>query len=59
MMKICDKTLVHPLNIIFKASIQESVFLDYWKKYNVVPFHQLAFFQFLAKYTTESFLKTF
>ena len=41
--KICDKTLVYLLKLIFKASIQESVFPDCWKKSycctNVVPIH--------------------
>ena len=71
MAKMCDKTLVYPLKLIFRASIQEGVFPDCWKKANVVPIHkkesknllktidQLAFFQFLAKYTKESFLKSF
>ena len=34
---MCDKTLVYPLKLIFKASIQEGVFPDCWKKANVVP----------------------
>ena len=29
MIKMCDKTLVYPLKLIFKASIQEGVFPDY------------------------------
>ena len=32
MVKIYDKTLVYPLKLIFKASIQEDVFPDCWKK---------------------------
>ena len=36
---MCDKTLVYLLKLIFKASIQESVFPDCWKKANVVPIH--------------------
>ena len=32
MVKMCKKTLVYPLKLTFKASIQEGVFLDCWKK---------------------------
>ena len=67
---MCDKTLVYPLKIIFRAFIQEGVFPNYWKKANVVSIHkkvkvfqkttdQLALFQFLSKYAKESFLKSF
>ena len=38
--KICDKTLVYLLKLIFRASIQEGVFPDCWKKANVVPIHK-------------------
>ena len=37
---MCNKTLVYPLKLIFKASIQEGVFPDCWKKANVVPIHK-------------------
>ena len=37
MIKMCDKTLVYPLKLIFKASIQEDVFPDCFKKANVIP----------------------
>ena len=40
MVKMCDKTLVYPLKLIFRASIQEGVFPDCWKKANVVPIHK-------------------
>ena len=40
MIKMCDKTLVYPLKLICKASIQEGVFADCWKKANVVPIHK-------------------
>ena len=71
MVKMCDKTLVCPFKLIFRASIQEAVFPDCWKKANVVPNHKkesnnllknyrpFSLLQFLAKYTKESFLKSF
>ena len=37
---MCNKTLICPLKLIFKASIQEVVFPDCWKKPNVVPIHK-------------------
>ena len=39
-LKICNKTLVYPLKLIFKASFQEDVFPDCGKKANVVPIHK-------------------
>ena len=35
-----DKTSVYPIKSIFKASIQEGVFQDCWKKANVLPIHK-------------------
>ena len=69
MMKMCNKTLVYPLKLLFKASFKKGVFLDCWKKLILYLFTEkkvkifqksmdkLAFFKLLAKYTTESFLK--
>ena len=38
--KMCDKALVCPLKLIFKASIQQGVFQDCWKKSTVVTIHK-------------------
>ena len=40
MLKMCDKTLVCPLKLIFKVSFQEGVFPDCYKKSDVVPIHK-------------------
>ena len=40
MIKMCNKTLVYPLKLIFKDSIQAGVFPDCWKKANVVPIYK-------------------
>ena len=40
MIKMSNKTLVYPLKLIFKASIQEGVFPDCWKKANAAPIHE-------------------
>ena len=39
MIKMCGKTLVYPLKLIFNTSIEEVVFPGCWKKTNVVPTH--------------------
>ena len=55
MVKMCDKTLVYPLKLIIKASIQGGVIPDCWKKANVVLIHKKDSKIFFAKYTKESF----
>ena len=37
---MCDKTLVYPLKLIFKAYIREDVFPDCRKKANVIPIYK-------------------
>ena len=66
---MCDKPLVYPLKLIFRASFQEGVLPDCWEKTNVVHIHkkesknllksvdQSAFFEFLAKYTERIIFK--
>ena len=40
MVKMCDKTLVCPLKLIFRASIQEGVFSGLLEKSYVAPIHK-------------------
>ena len=40
MIKICDKSLIKPLMLIFKKSIRSSYYPDIWKKSNVIPVHK-------------------
>ena len=40
MIKICDKSLIKPLMLIFKKSIRSSYYPDIWKKSNVIPLHK-------------------
>ena len=54
-----DKTLVYPLKLIFKASIQEGVFPDCWKKANVVPIHKRKSKNLLKNYKPISLLPIF
>ena len=59
MIKMCNKALVYPLKLIFKASIQEGVFLDCWKKANVVPIHKKESKNLLKNYRPISLLPVF
>ena len=40
MIKICDKSLIKPLMLIFKKSIRSSCYPDIWKKSNIIPAHK-------------------
>ena len=40
MIKICDKSLIKPLMLIFKKSIRSSYYPDIWKKSNIIPVHK-------------------
>ena len=40
MIKICDKSLLKPLIIIFENSIKSSCYPDIWKKSNIIPVHK-------------------
>ena len=59
MVKMCDKTLVYLLKLIFRASIQEGVFLGCWKKVNVVPIHKKESKNLLKIYRPISLLPIF
>ena len=39
MLKLCDKSIVKPLSIIFKNCKFKKTFPNLWKKANVVPIH--------------------
>ena len=40
MIKICDKSLLKPLIILFEIYIKSSCYPDVWKKSNVIPAHK-------------------
>ena len=40
MIKICDKSFIKPLMLIFKKSIRSSYYPDIWKKSNIIPVHK-------------------
>ena len=37
MIKICDKSLLKPLTVLFRNSIKSSCYPDIWKKSNIIP----------------------
>ena len=40
MIKICDKSLLKPLIILFKNSTKSSRYTDIWKRSNIIPVHK-------------------
>ena len=40
MIKICDKSLLKPLIILFKNSTKSSQYPDIWKRSNIIPVHK-------------------
>ena len=40
MVKMCEMSIVKPLTLIFKNSLNEGVFPLYWKKANITPIHK-------------------
>ena len=40
MIKICDKSLLKPLIILFENSTKSSCYPDFWKRSNIIPVHK-------------------
>ena len=40
MIKICDKSLLEPLILLFENSTKSSCYLDTWKRSNIIPVHK-------------------
>ena len=71
MIKLCPELIAIPLNIIFEKHIQQSTFLDTWKRANVQPVHkktiaslkqiigQFLSFLFLVKSLKKSYLMAY
>ena len=61
--KICDKSLLEPLIILFKNSTKSSHYPDIWKRSNVIPVHKKndndLFYQYLEKILKKLFLTKF
>ena len=39
MIKVCDKSILRPLDLIFQNSIKSSCYPDIWKRSNIMPVH--------------------
>ena len=40
MIKLCGKSIAHPLSLIFQSTLNDGVFPDHWEKSNIVPWHK-------------------
>ena len=56
MLKICDKSICKPLELICQSGIKHGKFSNEWKMANVVPFHKKSDKQILKNYRPVSLL---
>ena len=59
MIKICDKSLLKPLTVLFVNSIKSSCYPDIWKKSNIIPLHKKSDKQLVENYRPISLLPIF
>ena len=59
MIKICDKSLLKPLIILFENSIKSSCCPDIWKRSNIIPVHKKNDKQLVNNYRPISLLPIF
>ena len=59
MIKICDKSLLKPLIILFGNSIESSCYPDIWKRSNIIPVHKKNDKQLVNNYRPISLLPIF
>ena len=59
MIKLCSKSVVKPLPIIFKNCIDTGTFLDIWKRSNIRPVHKKGDTQIVDNYRRVSLLPIF
>ena len=59
MMKICDKSLLEPLIVLFKNSTKSSHYPDIWKRPNIIPVHNKNDKQLVINYRPISLLPIF
>ena len=56
MIKICDKSFLNPLILLFKNSFQSSCYPDIWKRSNIIPAHKKSDKQLVSNYQPISLL---
>ena len=59
MIKICDRSILKPLNVIFQNSIKSSWYSHIWKISNIVPVHKESTKQLVKNYPPKSLLPIF
>ena len=59
MIRICDKSLIKPLMLIFKKSIRSSCYPGIWKKSNIIPVHKKNDKRLVNNYRPVSLLPVF
>ena len=59
MIKICDKSLLKPLTILFQNSTKSSCYLVIWKRSNIIPAHKKNDKQLVENYRPISLLPIF
>ena len=59
MIKICDKSLVKPLILLFQNSAKLSYFPDIWKRSNIIPVHKKSDKELIENYQPISLLPIF
>ena len=59
MIKICDKSLVNPLVILFQNSAKLSYYSDIWRRSNIIPVHKKNDKQIVKNYRPISALPIF
>ena len=59
MIKICDKSILKPLILLFEISTKSSYYPDIWKKSNIIPVHKKNDKQLVNNYRPISLLPIF
>ena len=59
MIKMCDKSLLKPLTLLFENSMKSSCYPDIWKRSNIIPVHKKNDKQLVNNYRPISLLPCF
>ena len=59
MIKLCDKSIIPAILLIYKNCINSGIFPNIWKKFNVVPVHKKGDKQVVDNYRPVSLLPGF
>ena len=56
MLKICDSAIAEPLSILLNNCMNQSMFPDIWKRWNICPIHKKGDSQIISNYRPVSLL---